>query len=93
MASNAAGNDQVFINPNVRKTVWTDGGQGNDFIDHMDLPPGTAPIFTFADTRRDVLVGGEGDDVLFGSVGEDWIFGGNGSDTLNGWREIGRAHV
>ncbi|MFM8494677.1 MAG: hypothetical protein ACKOEM_04020, partial [Planctomycetia bacterium] len=35
-------------------------------------------------TRRDVLLGGEGDDILQGGPGEDWIFGGPGDDVISG---------
>jgi Ca2+-binding RTX toxin-like protein len=35
-------------------------------------------------TRRDVLLGGDGNDVLQGGSGSDWIFGGAGNDVLTG---------
>ncbi len=35
-------------------------------------------------TRRDVILGSEGNDILQGGAGEDWIFGGPGADVLTG---------
>jgi len=35
-------------------------------------------------TRRDVIIGGEGNDMLAGGPGEDFIFGGPGNDVLTG---------
>ncbi|MBI1842588.1 MAG: hypothetical protein HYR88_17250, partial [Verrucomicrobia bacterium] len=35
-------------------------------------------------SRKDIIMGGDGDDILSGGPGEDWVFGGKGNDVLTG---------
>ncbi|MEZ6133641.1 MAG: Ig-like domain-containing protein [Pirellulaceae bacterium] len=44
-------------------------------------------------TRRDVILGGDGDDILQGGGGEDWIFGNAGNDVLTGGTDRGASDL
>jgi len=63
-----AGNDQIIVGPTVTKSVWVDGGAGNDTIQvlpgHAVLPDATDPLASRNDTatsaydlRKDPRVG------------------------------------
>lgn len=75
-----AGNDRIYYNPRSyndsgQQGGYSDGGDGNDWIDARY-------------SIGQVATGGRGDDVLIGSfnrdAGTDWLNGGSGSDILFG---------
>lgn len=70
-----AGNDSVFVDPNVTTPLFISGGAGNDF-----LKGGSGPNALLGGTGNDTLIGGRSDDLLMGGPGFDTISGGGGRD-------------
>jgi len=57
----------------------------------LTLRPGAGQVAVAYDlataanpTRKDILLGGEGNDILMGGPAEDWVLGGPGNDVLSG---------
>src|SRR5439155_25773783 len=65
-----AGDDSLFVDPNVNATVIADGGAGNDQI--------------FGGGGSNILAGGSGHDLLFGGASRDILIGGDGLRRLVG---------
>ena len=70
-----AGNDSVFVDPNVTTPLFVSGGAGNDY-----LKGGNGPNALLGGTGNDTLIGGRSDDLLMGGPGFDTIIGGGGRD-------------
>lgn len=62
------GNDNIQVNPSIKKDAYLDGGAGNDWL--------------AGGAGNDILLGGEGNDCLFGRAGRDLLIGGLGADRL-----------
>jgi Ca2+-binding RTX toxin-like protein len=82
------GDDDVFINDNVRVRVDVKGGGGNDVLiggsGGDDLAGGGGNDVERGGAGKDDLSGGAGRDRLFGGGAADHIVAGGGRDVLNG---------
>jgi hypothetical protein len=65
-----AGNDTIFVDSRLTKSVEIHGGAGNDVL--------------VAGNGHDALFGDDGSDILYGKNGSDWLQGGDGNDALFG---------
>ncbi|MGD1806788.1 hypothetical protein ACP6PL_15290, partial [Dapis sp. BLCC M126] len=87
------GNDEIILD-GVLTPVYMGGGNGNDRIEIINTPGGTAPRSTiFGDDGNDTLqtgagndgvYGGEGDDRLVSNDGDDHVTGGGNNDFIDG---------
>ncbi len=75
------GNDVVIIGPQVTKTTYLYGGDGDD-----QLHGGSGIDNIWGGNGNDLIFGYAGNDVLNGEAGFNTLFGGLGQDTLRGVR-------
>jgi hypothetical protein len=73
-----AGNDSVFVDPNVTFPLFINGGAGNDY-----LKGGSGPNALIGGTGNDILIGGRSDDLLIGGPGCDTVIGNGGRDMVS----------
>lgn len=68
------GNDLIAVNPRVTRSVWLDGGAGNDRI--------------IGGRGNDYINGGDGNDLIVSMRGNNVLIGGDGRDRIidRGWR-------
>ena len=76
--------DSRVTNLDAADRVEVRGGAGNDVIQALLVPAGTAVLNLDGGAGNDVLVGSQGADTLDGGTGNDLLFGGAGDDTFLG---------
>jgi Ca2+-binding RTX toxin-like protein len=70
LAFGQAGDDDIQVSPNIGRSAWLYGDDGNDRLK--------------GGAGDDVLFGGAGDDLLIGGSGRDLLVGGTGADRILG---------
>jgi len=73
-----AGNDAVFVDPNVTFPLFIQGGAGDDY-----LKGGSGPTALLGGEGSDTLIGGRSGDLLLGGAGRDVIHTGGGRDMVS----------
>jgi hypothetical protein len=81
------GNDNVFIEENVRGNITIEGEEGDD-----TLTGGGGDDKLFGGSGNDTLRGGGGNDYISGGIGNDTVNGGEGNDVIYGGRGNDTLH-
>ncbi|MEM7674934.1 MAG: M91 family zinc metallopeptidase, partial [Myxococcota bacterium] len=81
-----AGNDTVYVDPNVNYDLAIEGGDGDD-----TLTAGGGDNIIRGGDGDEYIRGADGDDALFGGEGNDTISGGDGGDYIDGG--VGNDHI
>jgi uncharacterized delta-60 repeat protein len=79
VAYGGAGNDFIWVAPDIKLPAILFGGAGNDV-----LIGGGGPNVLVGGDGNDVLIGGSRRDILIGGGGTDYLFGRGGDDILIG---------
>jgi Ca2+-binding RTX toxin-like protein len=74
-----AGDDYVYINPDLKVGALINGQAGHD-----TLQGGGDDDTIYGGAGNDQIYGDGGDDMLFGNAGNDALYGGSGDDFLSG---------
>ncbi len=86
-ADGGAGNDFLFVHPDIKQPVIFDGGDGNDtFIGGggaVTIRGGAGDDQILGSPKDDDIDGGDGDDRIFTYAGNDRVFGGAGGDYID----------
>jgi len=77
--SGGAGNDRIYVWPEVKRPCVIDGGDGND-----QIRGGQGADVIHGGNGNDSIVGRAGSDTIFGDAGDDFIDAGGGRDIVVG---------